>query len=194
MKRILSLACIIAATTFVACNTGTNNAPENKAEAPATTTTAAPPASADIKAATPIKGIVDGYLLVKNALAKDNGTDAATAGTEIIAAISKVDTTAMNAAQKTAYNNVADDLNENAEHISENAGKIAHQRAHFQMLSKDVEDLVKTFGAGRKLYKDFCPMADDGKGAAWLSEMEDIKNPYFGDEMLSCGEVKETLK
>jgi len=44
------------------------------------------------------------------------------------------------------------------------------------------------------VYYQFCPMAIDNKGAYWLSEESDIKNPYFGDAMLTCGETKETLK
>ena len=90
---------------------------------------------------------------------------------------------------------LADDLKEHAEHIGANAGKIAHQREHFVMLSKDVADLIKTFGnGGQTLYKDFCPMANNGKGAIWISELKEIKNPYQGSKMLTCGSVKETLK
>jgi Cu(I)/Ag(I) efflux system membrane fusion protein len=37
-------------------------------------------------------------------------------------------------------------------------------------------------------------MAFDNKGAYWLSETEEIRNPYFGDVMLGCGETKEILK
>ena len=94
-----------------------------------------------------------------------------------------------------SYMDLADDLKEHAEHIGANAGKIAHQREHFVMLSKDVADLIKTFGnGGQTLYKDFCPMANNGKGAIWISELKEIKNPYQGSKMLTCGSVKETLK
>lgn len=90
---------------------------------------------------------------------------------------------------------IADDLKENAEHIGANADKLAHQREHFVMLSKDIADLVKTFGnGGQTLYKDFCPMANDGKGAVWISEMKEIKNPYFGKALPTCGSVKETIQ
>src|SRR5204863_567042 len=116
----------------------------------------------------------------------DNGKAAAAAGEEMIAAISKVETNTMNSDQKKTYDDVVDDVKEHAEHISENAGDIEHQREHFQMLSKDMEDLVKTFGGGQHLYKDYCPDANDGKGAAWLSEMKEIKNPYFGKKMMTC--------
>jgi hypothetical protein len=62
------------------------------------------------------------------------------------------------------------------------------------MLSKDMYDLVKAFGAGQTLYKDFCPMYNDNKGAIWLSESKEIKNPYYGKSMSSCGSMKEELK
>jgi hypothetical protein len=43
------------------------------------------------------------------------------------------------------------------------------------------------------IYKQFCPMAFDNKGAYWLSSNEEIMNPYFGDKMLHCGKVEETV-
>jgi hypothetical protein len=75
-----------------------------------------------------------------------------------------------------------------------NGNNIKHQREHFETLSKDVYDLVKTFGAGETMYKDFCPMYNNNKGAAWLSETKEIKNPYLGKKMTTCGEVKETIQ
>lgn len=43
------------------------------------------------------------------------------------------------------------------------------------------------------LYRQYCPMAFDGKGAYWLSNSKEIRNPYFGDKMLKCGRTEETL-
>jgi len=43
------------------------------------------------------------------------------------------------------------------------------------------------------VYKQYCPMAFDGKGAFWLSSSEEIRNPYYGDKMLKCGRVEETI-
>ena len=37
-------------------------------------------------------------------------------------------------------------------------------------------------------------MANNNKGAIWLSREEEIKNPYFGDLMLSCGEIQDIIK
>ena len=62
------------------------------------------------------------------------------------------------------------------------------------MMSKDMYDMVKAFGAGMALYHDHCPMAQDNKGAMWLSETKEIRNPYFGDKMMTCGSVEEMMK
>ena len=46
---------------------------------------------------------------------------------------------------------------------------------------------------GEKIYYQYCPMAFNDKGAYWLSKSRDIKNPYFGDKMLNCGSVEDSL-
>ena len=96
--------------------------------------------------------------------------------------------------QKKTFEDVANDATEHAEHIGKNGGNLAHQREHFEMLSKDMYDLVKAFGGGQVLYKDFCPMYNNGKGAFWISEIKEIKNPYLGKAMPTCGSIKEELK
>ena len=138
-----------------------------------------------------IADIVSNYIALKNALTKDDGKAAAVAAKAIIIALAKLDANTLDAAKKKAFTDVADDTKEMAEHIGDNAGKLEHQREHFAILSKDVNDLVKTFGSSTKLYQDFCPMYDDGKGAIWLSEIKEIKNPYFGSKMITCGSVKK---
>ncbi|RYZ96038.1 MAG: DUF3347 domain-containing protein [Sphingobacteriaceae bacterium] len=70
---------------------------------------------------------------------------------------------------------------------------IEEQRKAFLTLSKDIIPLAKGMKQDKPMYVAFCPMANDGKGGFWLSEFEDIKNPYYGDAMLECGEVKEVL-
>jgi hypothetical protein len=148
----------------------------------------------DAKVAASIKEIVDHYLHLKNALVNDNTKDAAAAGKEIIVAMEKLDKSSLTAEQKKVYEDVEDDAKEMAEHIGDNAGKIEHQREHFDMLSNDVYDLVKAFGGGQVLYKYFCSKYNDKKGAIWLSESKTIKNPYYAKKMLNCGSLKEEIK
>lgn len=137
-----------------------------------------------------IKEIVNNYLTLKNALTKDDTNGAADAGKVLYATFNKVNSNSIETKLKATYLDIAHDAEESAEHIGDNAGKLDHQREHFVMLSKDMNDLIKTFGAGQKLYQDFCPMADDGKGAIWISE---IKNPYLGSKMPKCGTIKKEL-
>jgi Cu(I)/Ag(I) efflux system membrane fusion protein len=72
--------------------------------------------------------------------------------------------------------------------------QIKGKRQEFSMVSDMMYDLVKAaHPAGIKTYHQFCPMAFEGKGAYWLSSNADIRNPYYGHDMLNCGEVKDTL-
>jgi hypothetical protein len=187
----------LTAIIFISCDNGdTSNTTTKEQAAPPVAAAAnyVPPTGVDAKVSVSLNPLMDGYLQMKNALAADNSKNAAKAGQAMADALTRVDTTGMTPEQKTGYYSVAGDIREHADHIADNSGKIDHQRMHFNMLSEDIYKIAKMFGGGRKLYLAHCPMARDGKGASWLSEFADIKNPYFGDDMLECGEVKEELK
>ncbi len=141
-----------------------------------------------------IKEIVNGYLLLKNALAADNTKDAASAGKTLESAFKSFDKSTLNAKQKKAFEEIEEDAREHAEHIGDNGGKIEHQREHFDMLSKDIYDLVKIFGSEQTLYQDFCAKYNKGKGAIWLSETKEINNPYLGKKISACCVMKGEIK
>lgn len=138
--------------------------------------------------------ILDNYLDLKNALVADNSEKAATAGKKLLDAFAQFDSASIDEAQKNEVSEIIDDAREHAEHISENSGKIEHQREHFEILTKDVEDLINITGTDRKLYQTFCPMYNDNKGAIWLSETKEIKNPYYGSKMMTCGKVQKEIQ
>ena len=146
------------------------------------------------KAAASLKETVDHYLHIKNALANDNGTEAATGGKAMESALGKMDKSLLTAEQKAAYDKVEEGLKLTAAAIAKNGSDIKQQRVQFVSMSEAVYELVKNFGAGRPLYHDYCPMARDDQGAMWISELKEIKNPYFGDQMLTCGTVEEVIK
>ncbi len=148
----------------------------------------------DATAAASIKLIVDHYLHIKNALANDNADEAANGGKAMMDAVKKVDKSLLTAEQKKAYDEITSELQDHGEHVAKNAADIKHQRSHFILMSEDMYSLVKTFGGGRPLYHDHCPMANDNKGAMWISEIKEIKNPYFGEKMPACGSVEEVIK
>lgn len=141
-----------------------------------------------------IEPIVTGYLSLKNALVSDDDKAAASAGKQLLATLNKMDMKSIPTDKHKQYMDIADDAKENAEHIGDNAGKIEHQREHLAFLSEDLKDLIALLGTPQKLYQDHCPMFNDGKGAIWLSETKEIKNPYYGSKMISCGKVEKTIE
>ncbi len=68
-------------------------------------------------------------------------------------------------------------------------------RHHFYMLSELMIKGVEKWGASGKkpVVLMFCPMARDNRGAYWLQDNEDLKNPFYGAQMLRCGEKKKVL-
>lgn len=135
--------------------------------------------------------IVENYLKVKNALVADNQEKAAEAGGNLVADFDDFDKASYSSEEQQELTDIIEDAKEHAEHISESP--IGHQREHFDILSKDVIDMIAITGTGKKLYQDFCPMYNDNKGAQWLSMTEKIKNPYYGSKMMGCGEVQREI-
>ncbi len=75
------------------------------------------------------------------------------------------------------------------------ASTLADQRKAFSVLSTEMSTLIKANSlTSGQLYLEYCPMANNNEGAYWLSNEKAIKNPYFGQAMLSCGMVKETIQ
>ncbi len=75
------------------------------------------------------------------------------------------------------------------------AKDIADARIHFKPLSGQMVNLAQAFGPfAQTVYVQHCPMADNNTGADWLSLDKEIQNPYFGDKMLKCGKVMQTIQ
>lgn len=76
-----------------------------------------------------------------------------------------------------------------------NSNDLEKQRLEYASFNLALYKSLKMFGLNDKTtYYQFCPMANNDQGAYWFSAEKEIRNPYFGDMMLSCGETKETLK
>jgi len=137
--------------------------------------------------------IIANYLKLKNALTKDDSNAAAIASKSLLKTFNSTDTSSLDTKLKNVLLSILEKSSVHAKYIGDNPSKIDHQREHFIMLSNNINDLIITFGSKQKLYQDFCPMANEGKGAIWISEVKEIKNPYYGAEMLSCGSLKKTF-
>ena len=137
--------------------------------------------------------IISDYLKLKNALTEDNAKNASTSAKLLLKTLNTTDISSVDIKLRKDLQDIIQDAKEHTKHIGDNSNKIDYQREHLVSLSKDINDLAKQFGSKQKLYQDFCPMANEGKGAIWISETKEIRNPYYGSEMLSCGSIKTTF-
>lgn len=141
-----------------------------------------------------LKQVFDAYILLKDALVNDNNSDAQIAAKKIDENLAKVDMKLLK--DEKAHNHwmtIQKELKTSANSI-ENSSEIATQRGHFKHLSAHMISSIQLFGINKKVYSEFCQMADNNKGAYWLSLEKEIRNPYYGEAMLTCGEVKATLE
>ena len=142
---------------------------------------------------TGINKVLSAYIQLKDALVKSDGTSSSNASKTLLTAIQEVNMSELNTETHTQWMKVVNDLKEDAEHISETK-EITHQRDHFMSLSKNLYAVIKVSKSETPIYYQFCPMANKGKGANWLSLENKIKNPYYGNQMLTCGKVVETIQ
>jgi hypothetical protein len=134
--------------------------------------------------------ILNDYFNLKDALVADDNAKAKVLGATLATSLGNLDVSSnFSDAQKNDLKDIIEDAVEHAEHISES--DIDHQRDHFKILSKDVTDMVAIIGTENTLYEQFCPMYDGG--SAWLSMSKDVKNPYYGSKMLTCGKVQKEI-
>lgn len=138
---------------------------------------------------TPKDAVLTAYYGVKNALISGDAAATNTKAKELLTALTAFPADQLSAADKTIWTKYATKLQFDARHMAENSN-IAHQREHFASLSENMFTTIKALKLNTAtVYRAYCPM----KKSYWLSEAAAIKNPYYGNEMLTCGEVKQTL-
>lgn len=140
-----------------------------------------------------LEAIFDNYFLVKNALVKSDGNSASTNATKLLSDINAVKMEALKADVHVVWMKVVKNLKEDTKLISETKD-IKIQRDYFDTLSLNMYELIKISKLETPIYYQNCPMANDGKGANWLSKENAVKNPYYGSMMLTCGKTIETIK
>ncbi|WP_025603834.1 efflux RND transporter periplasmic adaptor subunit [Pontibacter actiniarum] len=140
-----------------------------------------------------LNDVVDAYLLLKNALVEADEKETAKYSTALLAALNKVDDKLLKGDAKAFWEEKKSFLFQHAR-LCKEADTIEGKRENFIFLSQPLIKIVEAFGARQTLYVDFCPMAKGGEGAYWLSDTKEIRNPFMGKKMLTCGEVKDVIK
>jgi hypothetical protein len=122
------------------------------------------------------------YYNLKNALVVGDVNAAASNANEFLTTVNAID-----------YKVISEG---NSHILANDAGKIAtttdikKQRDYFINLSSNMVEVAKALKLTNvPVYVQYCPM----KKASWLSSEKEIRNPYYGNEMLTCGEVRQTL-
>lgn len=139
-----------------------------------------------------ITGLAEAYFKVKNSLVADDAQVVKSELGQLDLALNKVSMEGLKGQAHDHWMALRQKLSE-ATKMMQGEETLDGLRQHFAMLSDNILEVTESFGLEKdKVYKVLCPMAFDNKGAFWLSESEEILNPYFGEAMLSCGEVKKT--
>ena len=200
---------LFAATAFALFSNCSGNKKEeshaHEAHEQSDSTTAASASSTTAEASKPqfavdpsfqqqLSGVFDAYIALKDAFVSSDASKvkAETASTK--QSLAKADMKLLSGAAHNDWMNYLGSMKASLKEI-ETSTDIEAQRKAFSSLSENLYKSIKAYGlGGTTAYYEFCPMAFNDQGAFWLSKEEKIRNPYFGDKMLTCGEVKEKLQ
>ena len=141
-----------------------------------------------------LKEVLNEYIVLKDALVKEESNNIISQSEKIEALLSKVDMKLLeNKEAQIFWMSLEKQLRVVVSSILKTTA-IKEQRNHFKQISASLIEALQVFGVNEKVFIAFCPMADGGKGAYWISKEKKITNPYFGNAMLTCGEIKQVIE
>lgn len=126
-----------------------------------------------------VEAAFEQYLQVESALINTDAEKTATESSKLVALLKEMN---------------ADEATQKAVSVMADSEDISEQREHFEALSAGIETMLEGALKSGTIYKQYCPMAFNNKGASWISTSRDILNPYFGDKMLKCGRVDAEIR
>lgn len=137
-----------------------------------------------------LSAMLSKYYGIKNALVTGDVAGAVKQAMEFSATVGKIDVKKLNVSEQQSFNNTKSRLLSDAGIIAKSTD-IKNQREAFASFSAAMITMAKTAKLSQQpVYVDYCPM----KKNYWLSADVQIKNPYYGNSMLTCGKVSETLQ
>lgn len=140
-----------------------------------------------------LKVVYEAYLPLKDALVGTDSKKGMKSAKSLLAGIEQVDMSLVKGEAHQAWMMDLKVLKDNIESMLK-IDNVENMRMSFSPLSDQLyHTLIKFKVEGINAYRQYCPMAFNNKGAFWLSGQAEIRNPYFGDAMLTCGEVKEEI-
>ncbi|MEQ9187190.1 MAG: DUF3347 domain-containing protein, partial [Cryomorphaceae bacterium] len=141
-----------------------------------------------------LQPIFDAYFKMKTALVNDDFENAKEAGNEINRDVNEVDMKLFQGDFHATWMKHSSILEQSTLHVA-HLSNIQAVRTKFIEISNAMVAMAEAFSPlSLPIYVQHCPMADSNNGADWLSREEEIRNPYFGASMLTCGEVRNTIQ
>lgn len=152
------------------------------------------PVSVSSQAKRALQPVYAAYLQWKDALAGDNFAEGKKAAESMKRELEKINMGLFQGKAHNKWMGNQGNLNNSLQHV-QHFKDIEQLRKTFQGISAVMIDMTNTFDPLQEtVYVQHCPMADNNKGADWLSSEREIRNPYFGSSMLTCGEVTKVIK
>ena len=199
-KTIYAAMCFaIAASVLFNCSR--NNKDESTSETSEDTTkvvsdsatTFTPQFQVDTQFQQQLASVFQAYVSLKDAFVASDVAKVKVEAVGTAQALSKVDMKLVSGAAHNDWMNFSMPIQNSLREI-ETASDLEAQRKSFSTLSDNLYKSIKAFGLGGKdAFYEYCPMAFNNQGGYWLSDQSQIRNPYFGEKMPTCGEVKEKL-
>jgi Cu(I)/Ag(I) efflux system membrane fusion protein len=196
-RLIFFLFTMVVLTILSSCSGG-KKADHDHEQAAATEETtaeaAAPQFDVDDNFQRQLSNVFTAYVSLKDAFVASDPEKVKSQASNTSNAVASVDMKLLTGAAHNDWMNYLTPI-QNSLNEMKSASDIEAQRKAFSTLSENLYKSIKAFGlGGTEAFYEFCPMAFNNEGAYWLSDQSVIRNPYFGDAMLTCGEVKEKLK
>lgn len=140
-----------------------------------------------------LSGVFTSYISLKDAFVATDAVKVKEAAAKTQESLSKVDMMLLTGVAHNDWMTFEGGLKAALKEMQASAD-IEAQRASFSKLSDNMYKSIKAYGlGGATAFYEFCPMAFNNEGGYWLSDVAEIRNPYFGDKMLTCGSVQEKL-
>ncbi len=140
-----------------------------------------------------LEQVIDAYLLLKDALVKDDVQATDKAVGLMAEKVAAVVPTRLEGKGLEAWQNHQALYEAKLKEMLHVKG-LEKKRSYFSHISEIMYCTIKSFGLKQgNLFAIFCPMAFNGEGSYWISDSKVIQNPYLGIKMPKCGEVKENL-
>ncbi|MDO7171126.1 efflux RND transporter periplasmic adaptor subunit [Mariniflexile sp. AS56] len=150
--------------------------------------------SVNQKAKDALKPVISEYMSLSDALVNDDLAAAKKAGNKLLKAVEGVNMGLFTGESHTVWMDLSGNLKKGLEHVN-HFSSLDDFRKSLGQISDAVINLEITFKPNKgTLYVMHCPMANSNKGGDWLSTSKEVKNPYYGQAMLTCGEVSKELK